>query len=244
MVFFKEWKKLALNIWHVTNRGILAHKLVNVEVLTLIELKYEILPDNYPVYKYTDEDAKKKLARFVRLDNPDSYPFDNFHAHEYNEILVFTNGGGNHNINFKNYKVENNAIHLLAAQDLHWLERSMNSKGFAIVYKEQFLHKLQMVNPGIDFHDAFNYSRVINLEKDEAKNFKFIFNEMLANHQPSAYQLQIIGAFITKIATLNYNENKTEKIFEPLIPKALQLIDRNFKTHKTIAQYARLLHVS
>lgn len=200
--------------------------------------------NNYPTYKYTEEDARKQLARFEKLDSPDNYPFDSLHAHEYNEILVFTTGGGYHNINNKNYKVETNAIHVVAAQDIHWLERSIKSNGFVIVYKDQFLHKLQMVHPDIDFYDAFNNSRVINLNKSEAESFKFIFKELLDNQTPCAYQLQIIGAFITKIASLNSIENKSEKIYDALIPKVLQLIDSNFKTHKTIDQYATLLNIS
>lgn len=198
----------------------------------------------YPTYKYTEDDAKNQLARFVRLDNHDSYPFDTLHAHEYSEILVFTKGGGNHNINFKNNKVATHSIHLLAAHDLHWLERSRTSTGFAIVYKEQLLHKLQMVNPDLDFYEIFNHSRIINLTEKEAQHFSFIFKELLDNDTPNAYQLQIIGAFLTKIALLRHPIIATEKIYDPLIPQIIKLLEHHFKTKKTGAEYADLLNIS
>lgn len=198
----------------------------------------------YPIYKYTEDDARKRLARFVRLDSPDSYPFDNFHAHEYNEILVFTNGGGNHNINFRNHVVENNSIHLLAAHDLHWLERSMLSAGFTIVYKDQFLQKLQMVNPDIAFHSFFSRSRVINLDEEQSQRFGFIFQELLNNQQETAYLLQLIGAFMTKIAGLDYKVNVTEKIYDPTIGEVIKLIGKHYRTMKTTAEYANILNVS
>lgn len=198
----------------------------------------------YPTYRYTEDDAKNQLARFVRLDNPDSYPFDNFHAHEYNEILVFITGGGNHNINFKNQKVENGSIHLLAARDLHWLERSMNSTGFTIVYKDQFLQKLQIVNPDIDFHSVFAHSRIINLNDEQSQNFSFIFRELLNNQKETAYLLQIIGAFITRIATLNHTANATDKIYDPIINEVINLIENHYKTAKTASEYAEMLNIS
>jgi len=198
----------------------------------------------YPTYKYTDYDAKNQLARFERLDHPNGYPFDNFHAHEYNEILVFTKGGGTHNINFKNYEIRDNSIHLLAANDLHWAERSMDSTGFAIIYKDQFLHKLQMVNPDIDFHNIFSNSKVINLTQEEANSFEFIFREMLENKTQSAYMLQVIGTFIAKITTLNYQTSTTEKIYDPLIAKVLGLIEKHYKSRMTITEYAAMLHIA
>jgi len=198
----------------------------------------------YPIYKYPFDDVQNHLAHFVRLDNPQSYPFDNFHAHEYNEILVFIHGGGKHNINFKNYQIKNNSIHLLAANDLHWVERSMNSTGFAIVYKNQFLQKLQMVNPAFDFCHTFSCSKVINLNTDDANDFKLIIKEMLQHNLQSAYMLQVIGAFIAKIASLDYEETPTRKIFDPIVMEVVALIEKNFKTERTIAFYAKELCLS
>lgn len=199
---------------------------------------------NYPTYKYTEDDAKNQLARLVRLDNPDSYPFDNFHAHAYNEILVFTKGGGRHNINFRNYAVEDNSIHLLAAQDLHWLERSMESEGFAIVYKDQFLQKLQMVHPDIRFHQLFDHSKVINLNEQETQEFAFIFREILGQSAPSAYQLQIIGAFLTKVASLGHQIIPSGKIYDPIVGLLVLHIEKYFRTKKQVDDYAGLLNVT
>lgn len=164
------------------------------------------MTSNYPIYKYDNNDAAQHLAHYVRLDNPNSYPFDNFHAHEYNEIMIFIKGGGKHNINFNTHTIEDNAIHLVAADDIHWVERSMQSTGFAIVYKDQFLQKLQLVNPSFDYAAIFDHSRILNLNESEIKAFEFIFNEMLNNNAATAYMLQVIGTFMIKVAYLNHGE--------------------------------------
>lgn len=200
------------------------------------------MKSQYPTYKYTSNDVQNQLARFVKLDNTNSYPFDNFHAHEYNEIMVFVNGGGKHNINFTNYKIENNSIHLLAANDLHWVERSMTSSGFAIVYKDQYLHKLQILNPNFDFHNIFSNSKVINLNENETKDFQFLFNEIVNNNTPSAYLLQIIGALIIKIASLE-NKVPTYKIYDPIVAEVIKLVESNYKTKMTLTGYAQALNL-
>ncbi|RQO32553.1 hypothetical protein DBR32_02845 [Taibaiella sp. KBW10] len=200
--------------------------------------------DIYQTYKYSDDDVKSNIARFVQLDNPGSYPFDNFHAHEYNEVMVFLKGGGTHNISFQHYNIEDNSIHLIAARDLHWVERHMQSSGFAIVYKEQFLYKLATINPEIDFRHIFDYSRIIRLNEEEQQKFAFIFREMQDNAGDKLYMLQLIGAMLTKIATSFHHIPHTPKTNDPLLQKIISLIHKNFKRNWTLSQYAALLHVA
>lgn len=198
----------------------------------------------YPTYQYSEEDARNQLASFVRLDNPQSYPFDSFHAHNYNEIMVFLKGGGTHNINFRDYTIKNGAIHLIAAHDLHWVERSMDSEGFAIVYKDQFLQKLQLVNPDVDFNGLFSHSRIINLEAAEIKQYDLITREMRDNKGQSAYMLQLIGAFITKIATRQCETPVLTRNYDPLVNRLVTLIEKHYKERLLTEDYAKLLHVS
>ncbi len=204
------------------------------------------MPATYPTYTYSAEDARNQIARFVRLDNPGGYPFDNFHAHAYNEILVFIKGGGTHNINLKNHPIHNNSLHLLAANDLHWVERSMQSSGFAIVYKEQFLHKLQLMNDDIDFFGAFSSSRVIDLDEDEAYSFRFLFGELLASHHEAVYMLHLIGAFLTRIALLDRSHQEVSlagRIYDPLVAEVVMLIEKNYKRHLSAGEVAAILHI-
>jgi len=198
----------------------------------------------YPTYQYSEEDARNKLASFVRLDNPGSYPFDSFHAHNYNEIMVFLKGGGTHNINFRDYPIESGAIHLIAAHDLHWVERSMDSEGFAIVYKDQFLQKLQLVNPDIDFTSLFSHSRIINLETADIKQYNLIIGELLDNKGQSAYMLQLIGAFITKIATRQLETPVLSGNYDPMVYRLVKLVEKHFKERLSTEDYAKLLQVS
>lgn len=204
------------------------------------------MQQQYPTYQFSDHDAKSDLARFVRIDNPESYPFDSFHAHAYSEFMVFLKGGGTHNINFEDHTIEDNSIHHIAANDLHWVERSMGSMGFAIVYKDQFLHKLQYVNTDIDFARTFGSSRILNFKVDEFGEFQLIIKELLANSTPSGYLLQLIGLFLAKIAyTLKEEAGIAAPLRpDPLVTKAIALIEKHYKQRYTISQYATMLHTT
>lgn len=200
--------------------------------------------EQYEVYKYSDDEVRNNIARYVHLDNPESYPFDHYHGHEYNEIMVFLKGGGTHNISFKDYRIEDQSIHLIAARDLHWVERSMHSEGFAIVYKDQLLDKLSILSSEIDFREIFSCSRIINLREEDQAKFALLFQEMQTNKADKLYMLQLIAALLTRIATVFHDVPGTLRTNDPLLKQVISLIHKHFKDRWTPEQYAATLHVT
>lgn len=201
----------------------------------------------YPQYGFTKEDAASKLARFVRLDNPKCYPFDEFHSHEYNEMMIFVKGGGFHNIDFHEFKIEHHSIHLLASGSLHWLERGMKSEGFAVVYKDQFLEKLQQYHEKIDFSGVFCRSEVINLNKIEWEEFNLIIQEILNNKSNSEYMLSLIGVLLAKIALAFFPNKSSETLSistDKTLVEMIKLINKHYKEHLSTLDYAHKLNMS
>lgn len=199
--------------------------------------------NTFPTYKFNAEDIENQIVRLVRLDKSNSYIFDTFHTHEYNEMLIFISGGGTHNINFKVHDILDYSIHLLAANDLHWVERASTSSGFAIMYKDQLLHKLQVLNPSINFFELFKDSNIINLNEKDKIDFEFIFNEINRNSQNLDYLLQLVAALITKVATTHFESLQTKRVLDPLIHKIIALIEQNYKKQLALSDYAQLLNL-
>lgn len=199
--------------------------------------------NQFPIYKFNEEDIQNQLVRLVQLEESSSYIFDTFHTHEYNEMLIFIVGGGTHNINFKLHEINDYSIHLLAANDLHWVERAQTSNGFAIMYKDQLLHKLQVLNEGLDFFSLFSNSVIINLNSNEQKNYKFIFDELNKHQDNTNYLLQLVAALIVKIAFENLQLLNEKHIFDPLIHEIIILIEQNYKKQLTVNEYAKFLNL-
>lgn len=199
----------------------------------------------YPQYGFTEADVSDAIVRYVRLDNPLSYPFDSYHSHEYNELLYFSKGGGTHNINFKECSIEDHSLHLLNAGDLHWVERSLRSEGFAIVYKDAFLYKLQQVNADVDYINFFDRSEVINLKADEAERFSFLLAEIHSNSDNHLYIFNLIGAFFTKLVLENsITDIHTRKQISDTVKRFFELMQKHCKQRYRLSDYAELLHLS
>lgn len=196
----------------------------------------------YPTFQYPSGEIPNPPARLLCFDNSCFCPHDHLHTHEYNKIFVFRNGNGNHNINFKNYKITSNSIHLLAACDPHRLEGE--ATGFAIAYKDQFIQKLQALNPHFDCCSMFSQSGVVNLAAERVDDFEFIFRELLSNQSNTTYLLQVIATFLTKIALLDQPVKPGHKIFDTVVAEVTELVDRHFKTRKTIGFYAGALNLT
>ena len=200
----------------------------------------------YPQYGFTEQDVEDTLVRYVQLDNPKSYPFDSFHSHSYNEIMYFTKGGGIHNINFKEDEIHHHSLHLLSAGDLHWVERSLQSEGFAIVYKDAFLYKLQDVNRKVNYLEYFNNSAVVNLTSGEADSLALLISEIKNNRDNHLYIFNLIGAFFTKLVIEKEpadtrSKSKTE---DGTVKQFYELVQANYSRRLNAADYARMLYMS
>jgi len=195
----------------------------------------------FPSYAFDGHLNDGIIARFVRLDNPDTYPFDEFHAHQYHEMLVFTKGGGRHNINFQEYAIEDYSVHLLTAGDVHMVERGLQSEGFALVYNDAFLIKLKELNPHVAYFESLGRSGVLSLsETTEEQAFRMLIPEIIRNKQDRSYGLNLIAAFLTKLILCfpdRINEN-TEATSFPLVVQLIGLINQHYTEHLSAADYA------
>lgn len=199
---------------------------------------------NYPTYNYSKKDIKSKIAQLVWLDSPGVYPFDEYHAHNYYEIFVFSKGGGVHNINFNEHLIKDNSIHVLAANHLHRLERGVDSKGFVILFKEVFLQKLSFFHPQVHYLDIFSCSKVINLSRIQKHEFGYLFKELKNNKENSIYLLNIIGAFLTKVALTFRMKEASGYSYDKLTYQLLLTMNKYYKEHFTVEKYAALLNTS
>lgn len=199
----------------------------------------------YPEYPFTEADVANVLVRYVRLDNPDSYPFDAHHSHQYHELLYFAKGGGTHSIHFREYEVKNHSLHLLRAGDPHWLERGLGSEGFALVFKEAFLYKLQEANKDVGYLDYFSQSNVLNLDEREAASFALLIGEIGANSTNRLYLFSLVGAFLTKlILEKPHDDARGKDLSDPCVRQFYEQVQTHFRRRLKAEDYARALCVS
>lgn len=206
-------------------------------------IRYVMLP--YPQYPFTEDDVANVLVRYVRLDNQESYPFDAHHSHQYHELLYFRKGGGTHSIQFREHPVQDHSLHLLRAGDPHWLERGLHSEGFALVYKEAFLYKLQEANKDVGYLDYFSQSNVLNLDAKEAASFALLIGEIGAHSANHLYLFSLVGAFLTKLVLEKPLPGVAgTDLTDPYVRQFYEQVQTHYAQRLRAEDYAQMLHLS
>ncbi len=106
---------------------------------------------------------------------PDHFRIDMPHRHDFDEILFFIKGGGIHEIDFKEYEIEDYSIHFIPRSAIHFLKRNIYSDGFTIAFRSEYLeyNNIHSFYSPIQDLQSKKKSFVLNLEKS---NFSEILN--------------------------------------------------------------------
>lgn len=176
------------------------------------------------------------------------------HRHNFYELMVFTEGGGTHEIDFKEFTIEKNSVHFVSPTQVHKLN-SRNARGFVICFCEEFLP----LTPGQSFTDAFQfydftrYSPVIKTESSffrELVDITAVLNSGLERN--SVLNREILAAYLNILLLKIKEYFIAHYIFEansiatvnPKIMEFKKLIAAHYTDHYTVFQYAELLNIS
>src|SRR6202007_493100 len=76
------------------------------------------------------------------------------HRHNYYEMLLFTESGGTHEIDFNVYPIQKNSLHCISPEQVHLLRREPHVNGYVLSFtKEIFLEE----PIGANFIDRFPF---------------------------------------------------------------------------------------
>lgn len=81
-------------------------------------------------------EAQKKELRMNELVTLTHYDSSEAHRHNYFEFFVFLNGGGVHIIDFCEFPIQANSIHIVSPGQVHQVKRKLNSKGFVFLFEK------------------------------------------------------------------------------------------------------------
>jgi AraC family transcriptional regulator, transcriptional activator of pobA len=176
------------------------------------------------------------------------------HRHNFYELMLFTAGGGTHEIDFHESSIEMNSVHLVSPTQVHKL-KSTSATGYVICFREEFLQLSagQSFIETFQFYDFTLYSPVIQIEAGVFKELKEIAAMLHANlESDSTVKTEILRSYLT-IALLKIKEFFISNgIFEtnsistgnPKIHEFKKLIGIHYIKHYAAFQYAELLNIS
>lgn len=170
------------------------------------------------------------------------------HQHDFFIIVLFERAQGVHNIDFRDYQIENRQIHVLFPGQVHKWDIKSNTTGYQLMIEPNFLEQFAS-------YFRFSYTNyrnnpVIPLADEAFKLLLYEFNE-IRNELKAPDSLPgiicaragVIAAIVSKEAEANFTDFK---VFQsnPRLATFNMLIDQYFREQKSVSFYAKQLHIS
>lgn len=206
-----------------------------------------------PVDDFTTEEAELSF-KFQRLDNKSGYNARDPHRHNYYEIFHFTNGGGEHMLDFSHRDINDHSLHFVAPGQVHMLKRDKQAKGYVLLFSSAFFHLHASKNNLLTDYPAFNktslpvLSSVTELSHELINVSSAMEIEYNKKHQ---FRDQILFSYLSIFLlkcrpyfTASTDYKSADSASQYLVRKFLHLIDEHFITLHKVNAYADKLSIT
>lgn len=173
---------------------------------------------------------------------------DKPHKHDFFVIILFDKASGIHNIDSKDYPINNKEIHILFPGQMHKWQINDGTIGYQLMTERSFFEQFAPY-----FRFSFtNYQNhpVIKLSDEAFSKLMYEFNaikEELKSENSLVHLINARAAVIAAIVSKEAEQIFTEfKVYQsnPRLAKFNMLIDEFYKEEKSVVFYAEKLHIS
>lgn len=197
--------------------------------------------------------AEAKLPKFEYLQwrkNVSKYDVSLPHRHNYYEVLVFTKGGGKHEIDFAAHKIKSLSIHFVAANQVHVVKRLPGSSGYSFLFSSEFTGAdFQLAD--LAFYRAGN-TRVLNLAKKNFEEVTALLSEVQSNFVADSKGRReeiryLFQAILLKLQRLYMAQGNAVQQVPVKSKQAIQLeslIEQHYRQHWRAGDYAKEMRLS
>ena len=194
-----------------------------------------------------------KVIRVNPLNELTHYDFGEPHRHNYFEFFVFEKGGGVHMIDFIEFPIRSNSIHIVAPGQVHQMKRELTSNGHVLLFETDVFESNHFVTNFLFDHiclgteefppyyefDASKQMEIGAIIKQIWNDYQLdvpLKNEFIMSH----LTVLLIHCMRSREGSHSTNISKHQKIYADF----RRLLKNNFKTIKKVKDYAQALAVS
>jgi AraC family transcriptional regulator, transcriptional activator of pobA len=205
-----------------------------------------------PIHRFSEKGVEEiKVNELKTLNN---YDFDHPHRHDYFEFFIFLNGGGIHSIDFEEFVIHPNSIHIVAPGQVHQVKRALNSTGFVLLFNTSVFQTNNLIYNFLFNHichdineNSPSYQFEANLQEEVSK----IANQIWKDYSTETY---LKNEFV--LSNLNllciFCERSKKQIAQPessnknntTYYEFRRMVLLNYKTIKKVTDYALALNIS
>jgi AraC-like DNA-binding protein len=204
-----------------------------------------------PVHILPQEEINE--IKVVELPILSKIPISEAHRHQFYECFVFLKGGGSHIIDFIEFPILDNSIHIITPGQVHQVNRASSSYGFVYMFDLLHFGNQKNIEDFLFDHACFDVN-----EFSPLYHFETHFNDTLTNvtkqscldsHQNSPFKSQMmisqLSLLILYCMQYAFSKNgQNESKHKDVYTNFRRLLNTNFKTMKKVKEYAHELNIT
>ncbi|MGL5235828.1 MAG: AraC family transcriptional regulator [Empedobacter falsenii] len=213
----------------------------------------------FPTYDICNLNTEKNSNELFSIDRFRGYVDSNphlqeVHSHNYYHLVYFTEGSGEHLIDFEKFEAKSGTMYFMKPGQVHQWYFKEKYDGFVVNFFDNFfdwiginsfiLQKFRFLQSILVKDHVVEISQ--DLQGKIASYFEEMINENQQNNQFSNLKIgfYLMSLFIDIERSLESVKIKTSDYQSVLLNNFQELIDQNFKNKKLPKEYAELLYIT
>ncbi|WAC14538.1 helix-turn-helix domain-containing protein [Dyadobacter pollutisoli] len=204
-----------------------------------------------PLSEYRDDDIM--VGRFSEyLQEHQNLVFP--HRHSFYHLVLFTDGGGKHTIDFHHFEVVSYQIYFMLPGQVHSWNFEGEMEGYVVNFSESFFRSFLLKPDYLDFFSFLNgdsRQNVVELAVDIRPKIAEQFEELLRQYSQSPalredmIRVLLLQLFLTIEQSIS-TQQRQKGVFHKnaVIGNFQKLIERNYTKHRLPGEYAEMLNVT
>jgi len=213
----------------------------------------------FPTYDICNLNTEKNSNELFSIDRFRGYVDSNphlqeVHSHNYYHLVYFTEGSGEHLIDFEKFEAKSGTMYFMKPGQVHQWYFKEKYDGFVVNFFDNFFDWIG-INSSILQKFRFLQSILVkdhvveislDLQEKIASYFEEMINENQENNQFSNLKIgfHLMNLFIDIERSLEGVNIKTSDYQSVLLDNFQTLIEQNFKSKKLPKEYAELLYIT
>jgi AraC family transcriptional activator of pobA len=176
------------------------------------------------------------------------------HKHTFYHLVLFTEGGGSHSIDFQNFPVKPYQIYFMIPGQVHSWSFEGDVDGYVINFSVPFFQSFLLQPDYLEQFPFFNgasHDQVIDIPQKLQKEVIQLFDQIVAESElPGRLALDMVRSLMLQVfinlsrLTLPQHSNNTTPYNYTLLRNFQKLIEKNYTTLKLPKDYAALLYIT
>jgi AraC family transcriptional activator of pobA len=210
-----------------------------------------------PAFDFTKQLKNELGFSFSKLEKSyTGYNSQHPHRHKYFEVIYFSNAGGEHEIDFRTYKILSSSIHFVSPDQVHILSRKKNVVGYVLSFTDEFFLEHGSTNLFIDNFISFNNSgtapvlqlknpeQIKELESIIFKIEKEFENENQDKKMAIQSLMRLFLIHCKRSFIPDIKENNNVPLQSEITRNFRKLLEKEFRDIKTVNEYSLLLNIT